>query len=57
MSLHSVSFIAKYYGVSPSTIPKLSRATVYGASDFSEALVYGEASAEGGNPVTMSISF
>lgn len=38
-------------------LPKLSRVTVYGASEKSEALFYGEASAEGGNPVTMSISF
>ena len=38
-------------------VPKLSRVTVYGASEKSEALFYGEASAEGGNPVTMSISF
>ena len=38
-------------------IPKLSRAKVYRASEKPEALFYGEASAEGGNPVTMSISF
>ena len=38
-------------------IPKLSRAQVYRASEKPEALFYGEASAEGGNPVTMSISF
>ena len=37
--------------------PKLSRAKVYRASEKPEALFYGEASAEGGNPVTMSISF
>ena len=40
-----------------SNVPKLSRVTVYGASEKSEAPYYGEASAEGGNPVTMSISF
>lgn len=45
-------------GVSPKDIyPKLSRAKVYRASEKPEALFYGEASAEGGNPVTMSISF
>ena len=38
-------------------LPKLSRAKVYRASEKPEALFYGEASAEGGNPVTMSISF
>lgn len=45
------------HGVYVAVIPKLSRVTVYGASEKPEALFYGEASAEGGNPVTMSISF
>ena len=44
-------------GISVPYIPTLSRAKVYRASEKPEALFYGEASAEGGNPVTMSISF